>query len=43
MSLEPAEGAAPAISLQGPGNARVALADAWAERPAVLFFLRHFG
>ena len=26
-----------------PGGAKVALKSAWAERPAVLVFLRHFG
>jgi len=43
MTLVRADGPAPCPALQGPGNSPVDLAQEWAERPAVVYFLRHFG
>jgi hypothetical protein len=43
MALDPVDQRAPDATLQGPGDAEVALSDAWREGPAVLLFLRHFG
>jgi peroxiredoxin len=43
MALESVDERAPDVTLQGPSDEEVALADAWREGSAVLLFLRHFG
>ncbi|MDX1649906.1 MAG: hypothetical protein R3263_08640 [Myxococcota bacterium] len=43
MRLQETDRPAPDVTLQGEGDAPVALAETWRDRPAVLIFLRHFG
>ena len=43
MSLAPVHRAAPDLTLEASGGREARLSDAWADGPAVIVFLRHFG